>query len=445
MSWTSKIIWSEGMFLRPQHFQQNDRYFEALIEDRCSSLRPYSWGIVELQINEEALSLGKIEIASCRAILPDGTTVNIPSVDDPPIPMEPHSNLKDENIYLCLLERRPNATESCRAEDEDEQTRYGVQVGEVRDASLPEDSIAPIELGQKNLLLLGEQDEREEYACIPIARLVEVLSDNQVVLDKNFIATSIDCRNSVLLNGHIKEIQGLLKQRAEAIAARVDADGRGGTPQVADYMLLQMVNRYEPLFAHLATLPGFHPESLFRLCLQLAGELASFTTSDKRPVEMPDYAHRNLAASFAPLMVEIRRSLGVVFEHSAEQIPFKEYQKVGINLAVVHDKKLFDSAVFVLAVKANMSSEKLRSQFPLQAKIGPKEMMKQLITSQLPGIGLEALAVAPRQIPFHSGFTYFELDRSGDMWRKMPSSGGLGLHPGGNYPGLELELWAIRG
>lgn len=415
MSWTSKIVWSEGMFLRPQHFQQNDRYFEALIEDRCSPLRPYPWGIEELRINEEALSLGKIEIASCRAILPDGTTVNIPSVDQPPLPMEPHSNIKDENIYLCLLERRPAATESCREQDEDQETRFGVEVSDVRDASLPEDSVAPIELGQKNLKLLGDQDEREEYACIPIARIVEVLSDKQVVLDKDFIASSLDCRNNILLNGYIKEIQGLLKQRAEAIAARVDADGRGGTPQVADYMLLQMVNRYEPLFAHLASLPGFHPEDLFRLCLQLAGELASFTTTDKRPVDLPDYVHRNLAASFAPLMMEIRRSLGVVFEHSAEQIPFKEYKKVGINLAVVHDKKLFDNAVWVLAVKANMSAEKLRSQFPSQAKIGPKEMMKQLITSQLPGIRLEALAVAPRQIPFHSGFTYFELDRSGDM------------------------------
>jgi type VI secretion system protein ImpJ len=145
------------------------------------------------------------------------------------------------------------------------------------------------------------------------------------------------------------------------------------------------------------------------------------------------------------MMVELRRSLGVVFEHSAQQIPFKHYSKVGINLAVVNDKSLFSSAVFVLAVKADMPSEKLRSQFPEQAKIGPKEVMKQLIQSQLPGIELEPLAVAPRQIPFHSGFSYFELNKRGDMWKKMSTSAGLGLHPGGNYPELELELWAIRG
>lgn len=445
MSWTSKIIWSEGMFLRPQHFQQSDRYFEALIEDRSRPLTPYSWGVVELVINREALALGKVEIASCKGVLPDGTTVNIPDVDEPPPPLEPDVSVKDTTVYLSLLGRRPNATESCRADDEDTATRLSVSIDEVRDVSLPEDSLAPIELARKNLQLLREQDEREEFACIPIARIVEVRSDKQVVLDPDFIASTLDCRNNSLLSGYIKEIQGLLKQRAEAISARVDADGRGGTPQVADYMLLQLVNRFEPLFAHLADLPHFHPEALFRLLVQLAGELATFTAPNKRPIEMPDYLHLNLVSSFAPLMIEIRRSLGVVFEHSAEQIPFKEYKKYGIFLAVVNDKKLFEGADFVLAVKADLPADKLRSQFPMQAKIGTREAMKNLITSQLPGVTLDALPVAPREIPFHSGFNYFRLDRSSKLWKEMPNSGGLGLHPGGNYPGLELELWAIRG
>ena len=112
---------------------------------------------------------------------------------------------------------------------------------------------------------------------------------------------------------------------------------------------------------------------------------------------------------------------------------------------MVNDKSLFENAVFVLSVKADIPSEKLRSQFPLQATIGPKEQMKNLITSQLQGIALEALAVAPREIPFHSGFSYFELDKRGDLWKQMSTSGGLGLHTSGKYPGLELELWAIRG
>ena len=93
MSWTSKVIWSEGMFLRPQHFQQHDRYLEALIEDRTRPLRPHSWGLVDLQISEEALRLGKIEVQACRAVMPDGTTVNIPKGDEPPASIELDTHL----------------------------------------------------------------------------------------------------------------------------------------------------------------------------------------------------------------------------------------------------------------------------------------------------------------------------------------------------------------
>ena len=446
MSWTSKIIWSEGMFLRPQHFQQNDRYLESLIENRCSSMRPYSWGVEELQINQEALSLGKIEIEKCKAILPDGTTINIPTADTPPLPIEPGKNTKDENFYLCLIERRPNATEASRAEDDSHEARYGIEVSDVRDASLPEDSNAPIELGRKNLVILTEDDERTEYACIGIGRIIEIRSDKRVVLDDTFIASSVDCLSNHQLNGYIKEIQGLLKQRAEAIAVRLGSDGKGGgTAQVEDYMLLQLINGYEPVFAHLEQLPSYHPEALFQVCLQLAGQLATFTTTSNRPSGFPQYLHTDLAKTFVAIMTELRRSLGVVFEHSAQQIPFKHYKRVGINLAIINDKSLLNSAVFVLAVKADMPTEKLRSQFPEQAKLGPKEVMKQLIQSQLPGIELEALSVAPRQIPFHSGFSYFELNKRGEMWKQMSTSAGLGLHPGGDYPELELELWAIRG
>ena len=41
MSWYSKVFWSEGLFLRPHHLQQNDRYLEHLIEKRVRHVAPY--------------------------------------------------------------------------------------------------------------------------------------------------------------------------------------------------------------------------------------------------------------------------------------------------------------------------------------------------------------------------------------------------------------------
>jgi type VI secretion system protein ImpJ len=54
------------------------------------------------------------------------------------------------------------------------------------------------------------------------------------------------------------------------------------------------------------------------------------------------------------------------------------------------------------------------------------------------------LPVAPRQIPFHAGSAYFELDQSSELWEQLKTSGGVALHVAGNFPGLAMEFWAIR-
>jgi type VI secretion system protein ImpJ len=110
----------------------------------------------------------------------------------------------------------------------------------------------------------------------------------------------------------------------------------------------------------------------------------------------------------------------------------------------VPDRELFRSASFVLAVKADLAPAALLNGFPQQAKLGPVERIRDLVNLQLPGIALRALPVAPRQLPFHAGFTYFELDRSSELWKQFATSAGVALHVAGDFPGLALEFWAIR-
>jgi type VI secretion system protein ImpJ len=92
-----------------------------------------------------------------------------------------------------------------------------------------------------------------------------------------------------------------------------------------------------------------------------------------------------------------------------------------------------------------MPGEALRARFPTQVKIGPAERIRDLVNLQLPGVPVRPLPVAPRQIPSHAGFTYFELEtRGNEMWRQLENHGGLAMHIAGDFPGIELEFWAIR-
>jgi type VI secretion system protein ImpJ len=68
MANSRKVVWSEGMFMHPQHFQQQDRYFERVLENRCGAYSPYFYGYEELSIDTELLKLGKISLLRAKGI-----------------------------------------------------------------------------------------------------------------------------------------------------------------------------------------------------------------------------------------------------------------------------------------------------------------------------------------------------------------------------------------
>jgi type VI secretion system protein ImpJ len=248
----------------------------------------------------------------------------------------------------------------------------------------------------------------------------------------------------LILDGWLREVQGMLHQRGEALGARLAQPGRAGTGEIVDFLLLQVINRFQPLFTHLQRLPVLHPERFFDLCLGLAGELSTFGER-RRPIAYPEYRHDDLLGCFRPVMADLRQSLSAVLEQTAIPIDLQE-RKHGIRVALISDVELLRTAMFVLAVNAQMPGEALRMRFPTQVKIGPAERIRDLVNLQLPGVTVRALPVAPRQIPFHAGFTYFELEtRGNELWKQLEASGGLAMHIAGDFPGLAIEFWAVRG
>jgi type VI secretion system protein ImpJ len=444
MSWNNKVIWSEGLFLRPQHFQQSDRYIERLVRRRVEALRPYPWGVTELKLNREMLALGKFAIEEARGVLEDGTPFSIPDDADHPAPFDVPEATRNSIIYLALPGYQPGAQEAAPAEAMESSARFAIHEQEINDAVAVGRAMVGIEVGKLRLRLVLDDGDRAGLICLGLARIGEVRADKQIVLDDMFIPPTLDCAASKNLSGFLVEIHGLLHHRGEALGGRVADSGTRGVAEIADFMLLQVINKYEPLFSHLHAAQHIHPETFYTVALQLAGELAKFTAASKRPPAFPHYRHDDLAATFAPLMRTIRHSLSAVLEQTAVAIPLQE-RKYGVHVAPIVDKTLLTTAAFVLSVAANIEAERLRRQFPAQIKLGPVENIRELVNSALPGIALRPLPVAPRQIPFHVGRAYFELDRASPHWKAMQTSGGLAHHVAGDFPGLEMELWAIRG
>ena len=192
MSAHNRVIWSEGLFLQPQHFQQQERYFERYVEARCHSLVPYSWGFTDIEFERDLLAIGKIALRRVAGVFPDGTPFQLPEDDPLPVPLDVDGEVRDQILFLAVPLRRSGELESDRDGGSDGLVRHSVREVQARNATSSAGDPAVLEVGALRTRLMLERDVTMAYACVPLARIVECRADKQVVLDDTFIPTVLD-------------------------------------------------------------------------------------------------------------------------------------------------------------------------------------------------------------------------------------------------------------
>ena len=393
----NKVMWQEGMLMRPHHFQQQQRYNDYLDNQRFRAMNDLSWGFTELTLNNELLAQGKIMIDSASGTLPDGTVFSIPDQDALPDPLHPQ-NFPDErsrNIYLAL----PVASD-VRNEISDGRRigRYRLNYADVRDLHSEEGDARTLTLGQLTPRIMSGAEDMSAYITLPLCRISNRHADGSLTLDDDFIPS---CQN------------------------------------------IQVSKKLRVYLTHRARRSQLHPEDFYLDLAGLLGELMTFTEPSRLPCPLDVYDHHDLTKTFKTLLPEVKRALHTVLSPRAVNLPL--HLRDGIWQADIHDTELLQSATFVLAVAANVPVDQIQRQFIQQSKISSPEKIRNMVSVQIPGIPLRALMVAPRQLPYHSGFSYFELDKSGQAWTEMAAAGAVALHVSGSFPDLNMQLWAIRG
>ncbi|VDY88439.1 putative type VI secretion system protein [Escherichia coli] len=133
-------------------------------------------------------------------------------------------------------------------------------------------------------------------------------------------------------------------------------------PEVSDYLLLQVLNRFGPLLIHMSKTP-LSPEVLYRNLCALAGELSTYVRPQtRRPEEYKEYKHLTPYAGLKSVVDEVQYLLNAVLIRGAQRIPLEE-GTYGILNAVVEPTELSDFSSLVLAVKAQMSADTLLQHF----------------------------------------------------------------------------------
>lgn len=444
MYWFNKVVWSEGLFLQPQIFQQQERYLEHLTHRRALPLSPFFWGFGVLDVDSDALTLGKLSLRAAEGIFQDGTPFQAPAHTLLPQPLAVTPALAGQIICLTLPLKSPGSHEISFDEQPLSSCRYSTSEALVEDSNSMGKEAQTVQTATLRLRLTTEAQCGGDLLTLAVARVQEVRGDGSVVLDPDFVPPVNACGASARVTAWLDELYGLMRLRGTALAESLlqASDGTVAT-EVADHLLLQVLNRHEPLLEYMVNSRHTSPEQLYVHLLSLSGELSTFLRfQTRRPRPFPPYDHGRPGLALQALVEDLRTLLHVVFERGALRIPLEE-KGFGQRVALLPEN-MGNFSALVLCVAAQMPRDVLVQEFVAKTKISTPDRLPQLMRSHLPGLALQTLPVAPRQIPFHVGNMYFELRREGALWDQIRQSGALALHVAGDFPGLHLELWGTR-
>ena len=159
MTWHNKVIWTEGMFLQPQHFQQHDRFLALQSHARAGMSSGYGWGFVSLTLDSAALNLGKLTLAGATGVMPDGLVFDIPGQDAAPAALDVSADVRDELVVLAAVLQRPGVAESdAEADTGSMPPRYRAAEVDVGDTNVTGQRVAPIQIGRVNLRVMDGSD-----------------------------------------------------------------------------------------------------------------------------------------------------------------------------------------------------------------------------------------------------------------------------------------------
>ncbi|WP_102387349.1 type VI secretion system baseplate subunit TssK [Vibrio sp. 10N.222.52.B12] len=439
MTHFSHTAWCEGMFLRPQHFQQSERATAHEYKGLVHLQHAYNWGVSSSLINSTALKEGVIEIEKIDAILPDMTLVQWKKGDASITPLfvkkGTHQTLVKIVVPAFSLKQRLVSDKS-----EELVSRYLLKDLDVVDVLTGEDEEC-IQVTAINLELAASNEKQSGFIELPIFKIKEVSDEGAVILDEEYIPPHINILNSAVITTCLRNVLAMTKIRADVVSQRL-VQGKAASASAVDFIMLQMLNRYEVTLRHFSELEQVHPLDLVALLRGYIGELSTFSSKNKRVPELKKYDHFELSSVFHEINQILSQYLSVVLDQTANKLPL-EIRQYGIQVTPLPDKRLLESCQFVLAVKADTTTDEIRRLVPAQLKLGPAEQIRDLINNQINGISVAPLSVVPRQIPYQTGYVYFEVVKKGPFWMRLRESGGIALQLSGHFPNADIELWSI--
>lgn len=443
---TGKILWGEGLFLRPQHFQQQDAYHEARARHLLQAANPYGWGLHTLQIDAEALSSGVLRVDHIDLVFATGEHYSAPGTDllPPPVELGTQTFVEGEiEFHLALPHLQAHAGNCTPMDQPGGATRYVRLETTVRD--LYTDALdASVTVLRKQALLKPAQAVLDAYQTLPLLRIRQTASGH-FELVPDFVPPSLWIGSAPFLLLRLRQLMDALHAKVQALyglhrePVHNIIEFRSG--DVASFWLLHTVSSACAALSHLHAHPKLSPERLFQEYLRLAGALMTFSKTHTL-ADLPVYDHLRPSLPFKRLDEMLRDLLETVISTRYFAIALQE-TKPAYHQGRLDSEKITADTAFYLGVSAAQPLSELIDSVPLRIKAGAPDDVEKLVLSAMSGVRLVHAPQVPPAVPIRPGACYFEFERRGPLYERMLKAQAITLYAPTSFTELKLELIAI--
>ncbi|MFZ6674176.1 type VI secretion system baseplate subunit TssK [Undibacterium sp. Xuan67W] len=443
---TSKILWGEGLFLRPQHFQQQDLYHEKRLYEVTNALHPYAWGITAAQWDKDALVNNTLRATELSLIFQDGEIVRAPLTDELPhdidlsdIPMSQQSII----YYAAIPAMKGFGGNFSTSGQISNSTRYKQSNQEIPDL-FTHAANAELSFLKKTLRFVSELEARDSYVSFPVVQLRRV-STGGFEIDPNFVAPSLSIRSSPILYSQLRRLMDALQAKVNALYGHHREPNKNiiefRSGDISSFWLLHTASSAFAQLTHYFNHPAFHPERLYEQLLSLAGALMTYSKNYSLS-DLPPYNHVQPGPAFSKLDKIIRELLDTVISTKYFSIALSEV-KPSYHLGSLDSGKIDEKTQFYLTVAADMPAIELVDIVPLRFKLGAPEDVEKFVLSAMPGVKLLHSPQVPAAVPVRPDTYYFSIENKGPMYERMLQAQSISIYVPSGIRDLKIELIAI--
>ena len=442
------LHWTDGLFLQPHHLQYLQRSIFQYGRKNRTTYMPYPYGLIDFEVDTDALSSLRVIVKRFSAVMPDGTEISMPG-NVVLAPLDLSATLKEhpEDITVYLVVPMWSEFDANLSDGSSAVTKrlYSTAEHALRDENSGDNEISVV-TRRINARLITQFDDHSDMQVLPVLKLTAVSdqgAEKELVVDEKYIPPFMvltqDCALSKMASDLLyKTTRCRDKLLNDLTVAQFKPEAFSGI-NAYNMMKLRILNLYENRLSCLLSLDSLTPFDLYLELRSFLAELRSMHPMNEI-AEIEAYDHSDCVRQFNDIINDIYSM--IMTEGGAGYVRL-DFERDGDYLyTALTTDNIVKASEYFLAVQS--SAEERRVISSLEKGDTFKLINPAAKMMRARGVKLAEMRYPPRFLPTLSDTLWFKLQvaETPSTWRDIQTEKGILIDYAPDlFPDLKVSLF----